>query len=262
LNTIRKYGNEPWTVGLLHGGPGAAGEMKPVAQVLSVDSGGLEFLQTARSVDDQIEELHKQITSVTHSPLTLIGYSWGAWLGFLFSGRYHQLVNKLILISSPAFESKYTTDLIDIRLNRLNSSDRLEAKKLLTGFDPDNPDNKALKRFGELMTMADSYDYMPDNDTALDVNMEIFRSVWTEATLLRETNALLDSADKIRCPVTAIHGDYDPHPADGVEIPLSKKLSDFKMIRIKKCGHKPWQERYARDEFYEILKGELVFLNR
>jgi hypothetical protein len=31
LNTIRKYGREPFRVGLLHGGPGAAGEMKPVA---------------------------------------------------------------------------------------------------------------------------------------------------------------------------------------------------------------------------------------
>jgi hypothetical protein len=31
LNTIRKYGRGPFRVGLLHGGPGAAGEMKPVA---------------------------------------------------------------------------------------------------------------------------------------------------------------------------------------------------------------------------------------
>lgn len=73
---------------------------------------------------------------------------------------------------------------------------------------------------------------------------------------------MLENADKIKCPVTAIHGDYDPHPADGVEKPLSQKLSDFKMIRIEKCGHKPWQEKYARDKFYEILREELGFLNR
>ncbi len=31
-NTVRSYGKQPYTIGLLHGGPGAAGEMKPVAE--------------------------------------------------------------------------------------------------------------------------------------------------------------------------------------------------------------------------------------
>ncbi|MFN2396673.1 MAG: alpha/beta fold hydrolase, partial [Bacteroidales bacterium] len=154
--------------------------------------------------------------------------------------------------------SRYSADLMNIRLNRLNKTDRIEAEKLLSGFDPDSSDNEALKRFGELMTIADSYDYVPDENQQVDVNMEIFRSVWPEATHLREINILPEIAKKIKFPVTAIHGDYDPHPADGVENPLSARLADFKMITLKKCGHKPWQERYAEDEFFEILRGELA----
>jgi pimeloyl-ACP methyl ester carboxylesterase len=47
----------------------------------------------------------------------------------------------------------------------------------------------------------------------------------------------------IECPVVAIHGDYDPHPADGVRIPLSNVLKDFRFILLGKCGHVPWFER-------------------
>ncbi|ASB50265.1 alpha/beta fold hydrolase [Alkalitalea saponilacus] len=103
METIRKYGQKPFQIGLLHGGPGASGEMKPVAMNLSVDFGIIEFLQTEKSIDGQIEELHKQITLCADLPITLIGHSWGAWLGFLFASKYPDLVKKLILISAGAF---------------------------------------------------------------------------------------------------------------------------------------------------------------
>jgi pimeloyl-ACP methyl ester carboxylesterase len=67
----------------------------------------------------------------------------------------------------------------------------------------------------------------------------------------------LELAKKIQCPVVAIHGDYDPHPAEGVEKPLRQALKDFKSILLKDCGHEPWKERRARDRFYSVLKEEL-----
>jgi len=57
--------------------------------------------------------------------------------------------------------------------------------------------------------------------------------------------------------VVAIHGDYDPHPPEGVKRPLAKVLRDFQFILLKNCGHLPWIEREAKGEFYEILKEEL-----
>jgi len=57
--------------------------------------------------------------------------------------------------------------------------------------------------------------------------------------------------------VAAIHGDYDPHPADGVEKSLSAVLKDFRFFQLKNCGHMPWIERQARDSFLEILNKEL-----
>jgi hypothetical protein len=35
MKTIRRYGNSPFSVAVVHGGPGALGEMAPVAMELS-----------------------------------------------------------------------------------------------------------------------------------------------------------------------------------------------------------------------------------
>lgn len=257
MKTIIKYGEKPFQIGLLHGGPGASGEMKPIAENLADNFGILEFLQTEKSVNGQIEELHKQLTSSTDTPTILIGYSWGAWLGFLFASQYPNLVKKLIIISSGAFKSKYNQDLMEIRLNRLNPQERKEAKELISFINSDKSDNESLKRFGELMTIADSYDYLPKENDSVELDLTIFQSIWAEASRLRDTNELINHSDKIECPVVAIHGDYDSHPIEGVEKPLTNRLTNFKMIRIEKCGHTPWKERFAKDRFFELLRKEL-----
>jgi pimeloyl-ACP methyl ester carboxylesterase len=257
LETIRKYGKPPLRIGLLHGGPGAAGELQPVAENLAADFGILELLQTAKSVDGQIAELRSQLTSNAALPAILVGYSWGAWLGFMFAAKYPDLVKKLILIGAGAFESKSENDLLNIRLNRLNRQDRQAAERLISVINSGNANNGTLRRFGKLMMIADSYAYQPGEDNAVDVDWTIYRLVWSEASRLRATSELINYADKIKCPVVAIHGDYDSHPIDGVDQPLSRRLADFKLIRIEKCGHTPWRERYAKDSFFAILRSEL-----
>ena len=45
---------------------------------------------------------------------------------------------------------------------------------------------------------------------------------------MRQKGELLELCKKVQCPVVAIHGDYDPHPSEGVREPLqavSEELS-------------------------------------
>jgi len=42
MDTLRKYGKEPFSIAVIHGGPGAGGEMAPVARELSSHWGVLE----------------------------------------------------------------------------------------------------------------------------------------------------------------------------------------------------------------------------
>jgi len=83
------------------------------------------------------------------------------------------------------------------------------------------------------------------------------KTSWKEAQELRTRGSLVALGTHIRCPVVAIHGDDDPHPADGVKIPLSRVIKKFRFLLLESCGHRVWLERSARDRFYEILKEEL-----
>lgn len=72
----------------------------------------------------------------------------------------------------------------------------------------------------------------------------------------------MDFSKNIECPVIAIHGKNDPHPWKGVKIPLENRLNGFKMFLIDKCGHDPWKEYYAKEEFFTILKSEIKSTER
>jgi len=45
MKTVRKWGHGPYSLAVIHGGPGAPGEMAPVARELSMSAGVLEPFQ-------------------------------------------------------------------------------------------------------------------------------------------------------------------------------------------------------------------------
>ena len=256
---LRKYGNKPFLVAVIHGGPGAPGEMALVARELSSVMGVLEPLQTATTLEGQVRELKAVLEKHAALPATLIGFSWGALLSFIFTARHPSFVRKLILIGSAPYEGKYALNITQTRLSRLSEAEREQALSLMeTLNDPSVADkNTPLARLGELLSKADSYDPLPYDDEILECRYDVFQGVWEQASEMRSSAKLLELGKSIRCPVVAVHGDYDPHPSAGVVEPLSRVLKDFRFILLEKCGHRPWLERSARDRFYNILKEEV-----
>jgi pimeloyl-ACP methyl ester carboxylesterase len=256
---LRKYGNEPYRLAVIHGGPGAPGEMAPVARELSSLIGVLEPLQTEATLEGQVEELKAVLEKNAALPVTLVGFSWGALLSFIFTARYPSFVKKLILVSSAPYQEKYALSITQTRLSRLNEQEGQQAISLMSTFnDPSVVDkNTPMARLGELLSQADAYDPLPYDDEVLECSYDVFQGVWEQAAELRSSGRLLELGRKIKCPVVAIHGDYDPHPAAGVKEPISRVLKDFRFILLEKCGHRPWLERNARERFYNILKEEV-----
>ena len=169
------------------------------------------------------------------------------------------MVKKLILIGAGPFEEKYASDIMQTRLSRLNQADRSETINLLNMLQSkDHPERKKLfRRFGDLMSKADTFSPFSEENHVLEFQTDIFNSVWPDAKALRGSGKLLEMGKAITCPVVAFHGDYDPHPIEGVEKPLSKILHDFRMIKLEKCGHYPWNEKLAQEQFYSLLIAEI-----
>jgi pimeloyl-ACP methyl ester carboxylesterase len=259
MKNLRTYGKPPYDVAVIHGGPGAAGEMAPVARQLASGRGVLEPFQTAASLEGQIKELKTVLEENGDLPVTLVGFSWGAWLSFIFAANYPATVRKLILIGSGPYEEKYVAAIQEARWQRLSKKERIEVKSLMEVLDnPAAEDrSKALARLGALFSKADAHDPIMYESEAIDYQTDIFQSVWKDAAQLRRSGELLELGKRIECPVVAIHGDHDPHPAEGVRKPLSAILKSFRFILLENCGHRPWIERQARDKFYRIIKEEL-----
>ncbi len=256
---VRKYGKPPFDVAVIHGGPGAGGEMAPVARELAVDHGVLEPRQTATSIRGQILELRCVLDESGSLPVTLVGFSWGAWLSFMFAADYPGRVKKLIMVGSGPFEEKYAAEIEKTRSGRLREKQRVKFKMLLGALTDSTAEDKspAFDRLGDLLLKTDAYAPVTERGGEIEFQADVFRGVWPEAARMRRSGELLKIGKRIKCPVVAIHGDYDPHPAEGVRKPLSAVLDEFRFVLLKNCGHRPWIEREAREEFYRILREEL-----
>jgi pimeloyl-ACP methyl ester carboxylesterase len=259
MNNVRTYGNAPFSVAVIHGGPGAPGELAPVARELAKNHGVLEPLQTASTLDGQIVELETILKHNADLPVAVIGHSWGAMLSFIFAAQSPSLVKKLVLVSSGVFEDKYAEGITGTRLSRLTEEEANRVYSLTRALeDPNATDkNHLFAELGSLLSRADSFDPLPSESEIIECQYDIYRSVWKDAQELRSSGNLLALGNQVRCPVVAIHGDYDSHPAAGVTTPLSGVLKDYRFVLLEKCGHRPWIEAAARDRFYSILEQEL-----
>lgn len=259
---VRLYGKKPYRVAVIHGGPGAPGSVAAVARELSKEHGVLEPIQTRTSVEGQVLELWGTLQEHGTPPITLIGHSWGAWLAFLTAAKYPSMVRKLILVGSGPFAESYVQQLSATRLARLREDEQVAFRQLLNDLPVSGgpAKEKLMAKLEALVSKTDDYDPMiieTDSRDRIKVDADMYQAVWNEAAQLRRSGQLLAYANAIACPVVAIHGTHDPHPAEGVKKPLAGILKSFTFIPLEKCGHSPWKERHARDAFYTLLREEL-----
>ena len=259
----RTYGNKPYRMILIHGGPGALGDMGYLANQLSEYFGVIEALQTKSSIHELIEELKEILEEIEadDSKYILAGHSWGAWLAYLFAAKYPNFVEKLILVGSGPFEVDYVQELEKTRMERMTEEQRTRLEELVAQFYGEEESNKdaLLTELGGLMEIVDTYSAMAVDEQKYRVKIDgdLYKGIWDEAAALRKSGELLEMGSKLSMPIVVIHGEYDPHPAEGVIKPLQKIVQFDEVHILEKCGHTPWKERHAAEKFLEILRKEV-----
>jgi pimeloyl-ACP methyl ester carboxylesterase len=253
---FQKHGKAPFTIVVVHGGPGALGDVSTLVEELAINHGVVEPLLSKQTVVGQLDELKSVIEAHATTPIVLIGHSYGALLSFLFCARNPKLVQKLILISSGAFTVDYAEQTSRTRLARLSESQKQEFDSVgnqLHVAKTFTEKKQAMTEYGRLLQQADSFKLMPHVDES-DALPDVYENVWPEMVALRKSGELLKARQNIKCRVFAMQGDYDPRPADGVQKPLQDVLADFTFTLIPDCGHYPWFEQEAKQVFFEDLQ--------
>ena len=183
MNNCRIWGSPPYTIAVIHGGPGAAGDMAAVAREISRSRGVIEPFQTERTVTGQVAELKKVLADRGDLPVILIGHSWGAILSFIVTAKNPGLVKKLILVSSGAFDDTSAAGITDTRLKRLSQKDRDVLKTLATKLnDPKNRDkNRIFAEFGKVIDTADAWDPLLHAIERDEYRYDIYENFWKQA---------------------------------------------------------------------------------
>jgi len=110
-----------------------------------------------------------------------------------------------------------------------------------------------------LLFDADVYDPITRDLEMMDVQPDIFGPVWGDFVALRDKPGnLRNTFSNISAPAVVIHGDYDPHPIDGIRPFLEDCLRDVRFYLLPECGHYPWIEKHARRQFFDILFDEIL----
>ena len=67
---------------------------------------------------------------------------------------------------------------------------------------------------------------------------------------------------EIDLPVVMLHGAADPHPGKLIYESLKPHLPQLEYVEFADCGHYPWLERVAKEEFTAVLREWLGRLHR
>ena len=232
---VRSYGaGGPLTI-VLHGGPAATGNAAPIAQELADAFHVLEPFQRGSggeplSVLTHIADLHDVIAARSGGKrLVLVGESWGAMLALAYAATHPETVGPIALVGCGTFDVAA----------RAKLAATLEARRAR---------GENLYDFAPLETTAsidDSFDKAAHLQT------------WEDMKRLQRQGVYPAAFAAITSPVLMLHGSYDPHPGRMIRDSLVPHLSDFEYREFDRCGHSPWIERFARDNFFATLRGWL-----
>jgi pimeloyl-ACP methyl ester carboxylesterase len=257
LIRFREYGTRGPTVVVLHGGPGAPGQMVPVARELATSFRVLEPAQrrsgkvrltVSRHVEDLDELLRRTLRSDERA--ALVGSSWGAMLALAYGAAHPTRVGPIVLIGCGTFDvaarARFTATLA--RRTTLAVRARLAA---LTAEFP-NPDD-ALAVEARVLLPLYSFDPLDDPSAPSRLDARGARETWSDMLRLQENGTYPSRFRAIRAPVLMLHGSYDPHPGRMILAGLRPYLPHIEYHEWAHCGHYPWLEREVREDFFAVL---------
>lgn len=258
---VREYGTSGPLVVLLHGGPGAPGYLAPVARALADAFRVLEPLQRGSgeerlTVARHVADLHRVVESLgAGTRPALVGHSWGAMLALAYGAEHPTSTGAIALIGCGTFDHASREQLRKTRESRADP----ELRRRLDRLQVDVLDaDERLRTSGELTLTLDSYEL-----TSRDVGLEhcdarAHRESWDDMVRLQEAGVYPAAFSAVDSPVLMLHGAVDPHPGPMIRASLAPHLSRLLYRELERCGHYPWLEKHARDDFFAVLQQWLA----
>jgi len=259
---VRLHGETGPKVVVLHGGPGAAGYMAPIARELGDSFRVIEPFQRRSeseplSVQRHIDDLHDVISEYCGEERpAIIGHSWGAMLALAYASQHQDAPQCIILVGCGTFDSEAREELQRTLIER--TTPQLSSRLRSLPREIRDPDVR-LCVYGRLLEPLYIRDPLQDeSDETEEYDRKGHDESWRDMLRLQATGVYPRSFGGIRTPVLMIHGDWDPHPGRMTLATLSKYLLALDYVELENCGHYPWRETSAKTEFYDQVRTWLA----
>src|SRR5215467_6675893 len=256
---VRTYGSAGPPVFALHGGPGAAGHMAPVAHGLADLSRVIEPFQRASgseplTVARHVADLHDVITSHAEDCRpALLGASWGAMLALAYAAAHPDSAGPLILVGCGTFDLDARAILRRHIAERMNDAIRAQLERA-ERLDPD----ASLTAGVEATLPIYGYDLIAFPHEEDEIDARAHHETWDDMVRLQSEGIYPAAFAAIKVPVLMIHGVYDPLPGRQIFEGLSRYLPQLEYREFERCGHYPWLEREAAAPFFSLVREWLA----
>jgi pimeloyl-ACP methyl ester carboxylesterase len=254
---MRSYGSAgPWVI-LLHGGPGAPGHMAPVGRGLAGAFRVLEPFQRGSGGEPLTVARHVADLHAIAAPLgrpALVGSSWGAMLALAYAAAHPEAAGPLVLVGCGTFDLAARARFKEILEKRMDAGLRRRFDALEQEIA--DPDARLAAR-GELLTPLYAFDPLPEDVGFLGCDARAHEETWRDMLRLQADGTYPAAFAAIESPVLMLHGAFDPHPGPMIRACLEPFVRRLEYLELARCGHYPWHERGAREEFFAVLRGWL-----
>lgn len=254
---MTSYGSEGPAVIVLHGGPAAFGEADLLAQALSDDfktyapwqrESGDKPLTVAQHVDDLLCLIGTLFKGVCPA---LVGESWGAMLALAYAAEYPDTIASVILVGCGTFDTASRQKMNEIIQQRMSEEMRARLSRLEEEIvDPEE----------QIMAWVDItkpiYHYSPIQSSTRPFerfDLKGHDETWQDMMRCQEEGVYPQAFAVIKVPIIMLHGDYDPHPGRMTRDTLRKTIPHLEYREFEKCGHNPWLEKGAKEDFLAVL---------
>lgn len=115
--------------------------------------------------------------------------------------------------------------------------------------DPD----RRLAAYGDLLSPLYNYDPLPGVLEFDACDDRANKETWADMLRLQADGTYPAAFAAIESPALMLHGAFDPHPGAMIRASLEPHLPQLEYVEWERCGHDPWTERAARDEFFAVV---------
>lgn len=256
--TVRRHGSAGPLVLCLHGGPGAPGEVAPVAQRLGMIFRVLEPYErrsgtTPLSLAVHTADLAQLVREDVAPTAAVIGFSSGAITALAFAATYADLTHAVVLVGAATLTPQARAEFkrrLDERLKPAAAARLAELQQM-----PESAE--LLEAKAALIRGAYFVDPVSQPEHAW-VDAPGHRETWQDMLRFQQSGEHPRAFGAIRCPVIMIHGAEDPHPGAMIRDSLRAVIPQLEYVELPACGHYPWLERAAQEEFFRVLERWLT----